>query len=246
MVQDLPPGDLSPDDLSPGDQEPGGGRPAEPTVPRPADRTRPMAVPPAASLPSPPVTAASGAAPGPPAETGGRRLWREATATSGATLATFLALALATVMFFAVATTAVVLAIRQDHRGTSMVQARSGPVRLNGQGGGTAVDRPGTRATGPVGLRGAQHGQLTEGNGTTYLVQRGEVTSASSSSLSVRSTDGYTGTYAVTSGTRFVGASSGVPSKGATVYVVATRDGDRAITVRTARTGAPDRPRATT
>lgn len=242
MVQDLPPGDLPP-----GDQQPRGESPAEPTVPRPADQTRPMApVPSAASLQSPPVTAAAGAAPGPPAETGARRLWREATATSGATLATFLALALATVMFFAVATTAVVLVIRQDHRGTSMAQARSGPVRLNGQGRGSPVNGPGTGATGPAGLRGVQHGQLTEGNGTTYLVQRGEVTAASSSSLSVRSTDGYTGTYTVTSGTRFAGGSSVVPSKGATVYVVAAQDGDRAITVRTARTGASDRTGATT
>lgn len=81
------------------------------------------------------------------------------------------------------------------------------------------------------GMRGALHGELTvpqaDGTGTeVILVQRGTVTAVSSTSLSVRSTDGFTSTYAVSSTTRVRAAGgttiSGV-KVGSTVHVVSTK-----------------------
>ena len=82
------------------------------------------------------------------------------------------------------------------------------------------------------GMRGALHGELTmpqaDGTGTeVILVQRGTVTAVSSTSLSVKSTDGFTSTYTVSSTTRVRAAGGDTISAvkvGAEVHVVSTRD----------------------
>lgn len=84
----------------------------------------------------------------------------------------------------------------------------------------------------PGGMRGALHGELTvpqaDGTGTeVILVQRGVVTAVSSTSLSVKSTDGFTSTYTVSSTTRVRAAGGNTISAvkvGAEVHVVSTKD----------------------
>ncbi|MGN6610631.1 MAG: hypothetical protein ACTHLJ_02545 [Angustibacter sp.] len=96
---------------------------------------------------------------------------------------------------------------------------------------------PGGRHGGPggfamMGPRGALHGELVvpqrDGTGTqTVVVQTGEVTAVSAKSLSLKSSDGYTATYAITSTTRVAARSGGISSlkKGDTVSVLATKSG---------------------
>lgn len=105
---------------------------------------------------------------------------------------------------------------------------------LNAATSPTPSDKPGThkgRGFGRFG--GALHGELTvpqsDGTGTrVILVQRGTVTAVSSTSLSVKSSDGFTATYTISSTTRVRAAGSNAISgvkKDATVWVVATKAG---------------------
>ncbi|MTD56003.1 hypothetical protein [Amycolatopsis pithecellobii] len=76
-------------------------------------------------------------------------------------------------------------------------------------------------------LRDALHGDFTvEDNGSyvTERMQTGEVTAVSATSITVRSKDSYTQTYAVDSSTR----KAGDPATGSTVTVVAKVSGDTA------------------
>lgn len=101
----------------------------------------------------------------------------------------------------------------------------------------SAVGRPGDGAghgpgggIGGPGMRGALHGELTvprtDGTGTqVVLVQSGTVTAVSKTSLSVKSTDGFTATYAITPITRVRvkgGTGSTLVTSGATVWVVSS------------------------
>lgn len=103
----------------------------------------------------------------------------------------------------------------------------------NGQfgNGGMRIFRPG----GGSGLTDALHGEYVASNGKngtrTMLIQTGTVTAVSSSSVSVRSTDGFAGTYVVGSGTKVDdGATTiGKVKTGHTVTVVATKS-DRTAT----------------
>lgn len=87
------------------------------------------------------------------------------------------------------------------------------------------ADGPGMRfrMKGPGGLRGgpgimgaagAIHGELTVPNGSdgyrTLLIQRGEVTAVSSSSITVKSADGYTKAYAVDDNTLVNAGNEGI------------------------------------
>jgi hypothetical protein len=85
---------------------------------------------------------------------------------------------------------------------------------------------------GMMGPRGALHGELVvpqrDGTGTqTVVVQSGTVTAVSATSLSVKSSDGYTATYVITSSTRVAARSGGITSlkKGDEVHVAATKSG---------------------
>jgi hypothetical protein len=82
---------------------------------------------------------------------------------------------------------------------------------------------------GPAGIGGGLvHGQFTvpkQGGGYETLdVQRGTVTAVSGTSVSVKSSDGYTATYTVTSSTLVDARAGGISSvkKGDTVMVTAT------------------------
>ncbi|HET7014561.1 MAG TPA: hypothetical protein VFI65_11655 [Streptosporangiaceae bacterium] len=86
----------------------------------------------------------------------------------------------------------------------------------------------------PFGVGGALHGQFvvakSGGGYQTVDVQRGKVTAVSSTSLTVKSTDGFTATYAVSSSTIVDAQRDGIGSvkSGNQVYVSATVSGSRA------------------
>lgn len=98
-----------------------------------------------------------------------------------------------------------------------------------GPGGGQMSGGTGGLAT----LSSALHGEyvVSDGNGgyTTELVQTGTVTAVDSTSLTAKSTDGYTKTYTIDSGTA-VGNNADISSiaTGDTVTVVASVSGDTA------------------
>lgn len=140
-------------------------------------------------------------------------------------------------------------AFAADHQGGDQLRlasATSSPTAPSGQtadpdGDGRPHDGwgkgPGGRHGGPggfamMGPRGALHGELVvpqrDGTGTqTVVVQTGEVTAVSAKSLSLKSSDGYTATYVITSTTRVAARSGGISSlkKGDTVSVLATKSG---------------------
>lgn len=100
----------------------------------------------------------------------------------------------------------------------------------------------GHRAPGPGGFFAGPgsivHGQVVVpepgGKYRTEDIQTGTVTAVSSSALTVRSTDGYTKTYQVTSATRVAAGSSGIGSvkAGHQVAVTATVNGSTASLTR--------------
>ena len=108
-----------------------------------------------------------------------------------------------------------------------------------------------------VGRGGVLHGQVTiqkpGGGYETLDVQRGTVTAVSATSLAVKSTDGYTTTYAVASDTLVDAKARGIGSvkNGDTVLVTATAGSKRtavnvvditAIKTRRASLGFPTNP----
>ena len=103
-----------------------------------------------------------------------------------------------------------------------------------GRGQGGFGFGPGIGGFGLGGFGGAIHGQLTEpksgGGYQTVDVQRGTVTAVSSSSITVKSADGYTATYAVTGSTEVNAQAAGIGSVkvGDTVELVATVSGGKA------------------
>jgi hypothetical protein len=104
----------------------------------------------------------------------------------------------------------------------------------SGHGWRSFPDGPG-RVFGPLGLGGGVlHGQLTvpkSGGGyQTVDVQNGTVTAVSTGSVTVKSADGFTATYAVTSKTVVAAESPGIASvkKGDTLFVTATVSGSTA------------------
>jgi hypothetical protein len=102
--------------------------------------------------------------------------------------------------------------------------------QLNGDelvGGGGLLGRLGS----------VQHGEVTvtgsDGKPVTLTVQRGVVTAASTTSLSVRSDDGFSQTYAVNSATRVSGGTAASLQKDASVMVLARKADRVALQVRT-------------
>jgi hypothetical protein len=78
------------------------------------------------------------------------------------------------------------------------------------------------------------HGQAiatSSGVTQTVLVQRGDVTSATGSSIVLKSSDGYTATYQVTSSTKVICGDGAVGSItiGTEVFLVATRNGGQPV-----------------
>jgi hypothetical protein len=96
--------------------------------------------------------------------------------------------------------------------------------------GGPGGGFPGGGALQGAGLAGALHGTfVTESNGSyvTRLMQTGEVTAVSSSSITVKSADGYSKTYTLSSSTTVNGGQSQVSAieTGHTVTVIASESG---------------------
>jgi len=113
-------------------------------------------------------------------------------------------------------------------------QGPMGPRDRSGNGNGSGL---GPLLRGAMGLGDVQHGEFTvtgtDGNAVTMTVQRGEVTKVSDTSLTVRSEDGFTATYAVSVDTRRTGASD--LATGDTVLVVAEKAGAKAVLVQARR-----------
>jgi hypothetical protein len=82
------------------------------------------------------------------------------------------------------------------------------------------------------------HGEVTSGKPgggyQTLAMQAGEVTSVSSSSIAVRSEDGFTRTYSVDDKTRVMAGTNGISDvkKGDSVRVLAVVEGDKARSLR--------------
>ncbi len=212
------------------------------TPDRPEDHW--TAVPPAASAGETPdfsAATAPGAPTTPGPDTAGRDVVQDAVRPAGRRGRRVLAgAALATGL--AVGGAAVAAAVTNDG-GTRAVDASAGLSAAGGPGV-DAGHGPGGGMGGP-GVRGALHGELTvpqtDGTGTqVVLVQSGTVTAVSKTSLSVKSTDGFTATYAITSTTRVRTAGdagiTGVKS-GATVWVVSSSS--RSALMVADRTGGP-------
>ena len=120
-----------------------------------------------------------------------------------------------------------------------------------GPGGGQGHGAKGFRDRGPggrhgmglmglMGLHGALHGELVVpkagGGYQTVLVQRGEATAVSGTSITVRSEDGFTRTYAVTGDTLVNAGRDGITSvaEGSKVAVQGVKSGERVNAVHVA------------
>ena len=117
---------------------------------------------------------------------------------------------------------------------SSSTATASGPGGMNGMTGG-----PGGMTGGPAGgLGSALHGEYvsSDGNGgyVTKIMQTGEVTELSATSLTAKSDDGFSKTYTITS------AQATGLATGDTITVVATESGDTATatSVTEGQTGA--------
>lgn len=113
-----------------------------------------------------------------------------------------------------------------------------GPDGLGGQGGpGGMGNGMGGLMRGAMGLGAVQHGEFTvQQNGTAVVmtVQRGTVTKASATSVTVKSDDNFTATYTLGTDTR---GRTGALAVGDSVLVVAEKDGAKAVLVTAARKG---------
>jgi len=119
-----------------------------------------------------------------------------------------------------------------------------GPGGQGGMGGGPGGQSGQGGMGGGAGLMDALHGEyvVSDGNGnyTTELLQNGDVTAISDSSVTVKSDDGYTHTYTIDSDT-VVGNGSAELSSIATgdeVTVIATESGDTATVDTISEAGA--------
>lgn len=237
------------------------GQPAEPTAsgtPEPAaaepTRQMPAAEPtqPMAAASSPPGSGGGagsgqpvGWSPiaGPPVAPR-RSFWRDAVSTTGGKIATITAIVAVAVVGLLVLGLVIgaitrqarferTVAPLQDHRSAPKVPRDRGPMGgmpgLRGNGGDN--EAPGLG----LGLGRIQHGDFTvtdiTGKARTLTFQRGEVTAASSTSVTVRSSDGFTATYKIDSATRLRAQGSPLAT-GQTVVVLADKDTTAALRVQ--------------
>lgn len=194
----------------------------------------------------------------------GRRpgLWRQATATTGARIATGVALALTGLLLLGVLGAGVLTAARVGDRLGDRFGDRGGPVAgpwedrrgpgdqlpgpreqgKHGRGEGQGPGKGRGQGDGGLGAPGMlqrfgvlQYGEITvtdrEGETAALLVQRGEVTAASATSLSVRSEGGFSQTYVLNGDTETRGRATSELEEGEEVYVVATKEDRAALLV---------------
>jgi hypothetical protein len=227
---------------------------------RPANQ--PAQQPGQGSPPTEPMSAAaSEAAPTPPVEPK-RNLWRRATSTRRGIWAVGLgAGALAILMVLGIGFAG--LAVLRNHDRVNLVGNRQDGFfrRDDGQGNGRgpgADDRfqrrvparpgiPDGRGGGPGGLGGllngtALHGEVTasaNGSVQALVFQLGEVTAVSATSITLKSSDGFTGTYGLAPATTLRGAP---PVKGGQALVLARAADKVAIRVIATRAGVGAAP----
>jgi hypothetical protein len=204
---------------------------------------------------NPPGAGAYAAGPGgagqvPPGDAARRPgLWKQATSTTGGKVATTIAFVLAGLLLLGVMATSIFAIARFADRGEpgreNIAQLREGMrdgmpglrQRGNGQGNGGKLRGDGVfPGLGMLGTMGrVQHGEFTatgtDGSPVVLLVQRGTVTSASATSVAVRSADGFAQTYAVNSSTRLSGGSAASLVAGDEVVVVARKEGRVALQI---------------
>ena len=194
--------------------------------------------PPAGPMPSP-------APQSPPT----RNTWQQATSTSGGRWALALsAAAVALLLVLGIGVTSV-LVLRNHDRvnllGNQQAIRPLGPGNGNGQGQGPRANGgkngrnlpglPGGRGQGLRGLGNllggtALHGDVTTNAGGSVqalVFQRGEVTAVSNTSVTLKSSDGFTGTYGLNTTTRSGGGSL---VQGAQAFVLARASDKVAIT----------------
>ena len=244
---------------------------SEPTGPTDPTRPMPAAQPPAeGQTPPPPSTKPPG-------------LWRQATSTTGGTIAAIVASVLTLLLVVGVLGLGAAAAVRAV-AGHDDRDDRVGPVRMgrdrddlppgqqrrlekgpkdqrpgngngngngNGQGQGEGKAKGGQGNGAGSGLGGmgmgplmgglgalgdVQHGELTvqdaTGKPVVMTVQRGTVTAASDTSVSVRSADGFSATYVVDDSTR---GRAGDVAKDDSVLVLAQKAGRKAVAIRAVR-----------
>jgi hypothetical protein len=223
--------------------------------PPPAQGLPPQGPPPQGPPPAqgPPPYGPGGAGQPPPRQPG---LWRQATSTRGGTIAVVVAACLAVLLVLGVVGTGLVVAARvvaghdggfriermADHQDGSLppgVQKKLDrlPKEVMPRGPGPGArgqgDGPGQLLRGAKGLGSVQHGEFTvqgaNGKATVMTLQRGSVTAATATKLTVKSQDGFSASYTLDSSTR--GRTTGL-SSGDEVTVLATKDGAKAVLVR--------------
>jgi hypothetical protein len=160
-------------------------------------------------------------------------LWEQATSSRGGRWAVAIALA-AVCLLVATAAVALAASARQDRGGL----AAATDLRAQPQGSGTTTKDKGNGDLNslPGRLGGTLHGEVTRPNaagGTeTLLVQTGSVTASSDTQLTVKSSDGFTATYAISDATTVRGpAKAAGLAIGTQVTVVAAKDGTRALLI---------------
>jgi hypothetical protein len=224
------------------------GNPAEGSPSTPPTRPMPAAGPPVSTSP---------ARPGPNA-------WRQATSTAGGRWAIGIAAGAVAVLMLLGVLLAGALALRGHDRVAMMGSRQDGFSRDQGdQGrrgdgqGPDARDRNGPRQPGMPGApgmrdgreldlgglggllgRGALHGNVSatvNGSVQALVFQRGAVTAVSSSSITLKSSDGFTGTYRLTAATS---TRMGTPAKGGQVFVLARAADKVALTTLAVPDGA--------
>ena len=220
---------------------------------------------PSAPHPAGPPAAAYEPYPGPhPARRPG--LWHQATATTGGRVATAIALVLSGLLLLGVLAAGVFAVVRvgdrfverrenvgqlQDGR-----QGMRGPMGRpdgddapgRGNGNGNGLGRGNGNGNGMMGdgmlprLGAVSHGEFTitgaDGKPVVMTIQRGAVTSASATSVAVRSEDNFAKTYVVNDQTRVLPSGSAANlAKGSQVVVLARKDGSVAVQIRFYRLG---------
>ena len=244
---------------------PGGGSP--PTEPMKAVESATPAAPPATTTPATPTQAAPTQALPTPAEAPKRNLWHRATSTHGGRWGVAIgAGVLACLLLFGIAVAALSVVGRHDRvnlageRREGIFGGQSAPG--NGQGPGEKMKNhkqgagmpgnPGTpgmqggRMARPGGL-GALAGEALHGdvsasaNGSVQelVFQRGEVTAVSATSITIKSSDGFTGTYGITSATTSRGAA---PVMGGQAFVLAKASDKVAIELKASPVKAAAEP----
>jgi hypothetical protein len=232
--------------------------PAGPSYGAPAvPPSGPPAAPPSGPPAGPPYASPGGPPPRPPKGPG---LFRQATSTTGGLIALIVAGCLAVLLVLGLIGAGLLVGSRVLglHREVGVAQAgppygrqlapgqrkrlmgtQPGPGSgANGNGnGGRNGKGLGSLLGGAAGLGAVQHGDFTvqgaDGTSTAMTLQRGTVTAASGTSVSVKSTDGFTATYVVDSSTR--GRTANL-AKGDDVLVIAQKAGAKAVLIRAVTT----------